>query len=168
MGYCVSMRDASFKIKRKNYAVCLQAIKDMDVNEGNGSGGFSWVGGEEVVQAKILKDAFEAWRWSIEENKTGIVSICFEGEKLGDDAQLFRAIAPYVESGSFIEMSGEDGELWRYQFNNGEFNEHGVTLDWEDNVEIVEALLKQKTLLPMLIGVHPSLDMRIEKILGGG
>lgn len=129
MGYCMNQRDSSFRIKAENRAKALQAIKDLAsrVDEGGGgsySGGrktesyFSWVTTSEFSEARTLEAAMWAWRWQIEGEEGGDVdSIMFEGEKLGDDIFLLRAIAPYVEAGSFIEMQGEDGALWRWYFD---------------------------------------------------
>jgi len=127
MGYCMNQRDASFRIKAENRAKALQAIKDLAsrVDEGGGgcwSGGrkveafFSWVRTEKFANASTLEDAMSEWRWEID-GAADVDSIMFEGEKLGDDIFLLRAIAPYVEAGSFIEMQGEDGALWRWYFD---------------------------------------------------
>jgi hypothetical protein len=161
MGYDVYQRGEHFKIKRKNFDACLQAIKGMGTKD------FAWVSDREVQEATSLKEAFKAWNWDAEVDRAGIVCIHDDCEKIGDEAQLFQAIAPYVESGCYIEMSGEDGALWRWQFEDGKFFENNATLDWEGSVEIVEQLLKQKALLPTLLGLHPMLDKKIGIVLGG-
>ena len=56
--------------------------------------------------------------------------IYFDGEKLGDDAILFEAIAPYVKKGSFIEMNGEDGCIWQWQFNGKTCIEKAATVSF--------------------------------------
>jgi hypothetical protein len=160
MGYDVYQRGEHFKIKRKNFDACLQVIKGLNKD-------FAWVSPREVQEATSLKEAFLAWNWDAEVDRTGVVCIHDDCEKLGDEDQLFQAIAPYVESGCYIEMSGEDGALWRYQFENGKFYNNNAMLDWECSVEIVELLLKQKALLPTLLGIHPMLDKKIGIVLGG-
>ena len=45
------------------------------------------------------------------------------GDALCDDRLLFDAIAPFVKAGSFIEMSGEDGTLWRWHFDGKQCQE---------------------------------------------
>ena len=55
-------------------------------------------------------------------------SIYFEGEKYGDDDLIFNAIAPYVEDGSYIQMNGEDGAIWRWVFENGKCVEKQATI----------------------------------------
>ena len=63
-----------------------------------------------------------------------IVDISFYGEKLGDDLKVFQKIAPYVRAGSFLEMEGEDNEMWRWVFQNGKCREvkAKVQVTWEE------------------------------------
>lgn len=143
MGYCMSQRDASFRIKGKNRAKALDAIKALASQEDRMSGGswsggvqrerwFSWVTTAEFRDARTLEDAMWAWRWEIEGDEGGDVdSIMFGGEKLGDDTVLLGAIAPYVEPGSYIEMQGEDGSLWRWVFDGRTCQEKSATLTWD-------------------------------------
>src|SRR5690606_21320852 len=72
---------------------------------------------EEAYSRGDVAYALDAWRWVPEREATGdIVGLRFRGERLGDDRVLFEAIAPFVEPGSFIEMVGEDGAIWRWTF----------------------------------------------------
>lgn len=141
MGYCMDVRDSKFFISVKNKEKALRAIKDLQhrVKEGGGCsycGGkedrsFSWVTTSEFVNAKTLKEAMVAWRWEVsEDTDENVNSIYFDGEKLGDDAILFEAIAPYVKKGSFIEMNGEDGCIWQWQFNGKTCIEKAATVSF--------------------------------------
>ena len=179
MGYCMDLRQESFKMTKENVPKCLKALKKLATQTKKGSGGtsakgkhtahFAWVDTETFTKAETLEEALGEWRWDIEMMKDGSVDgISFSGEKSGDDTLLFEAIAPYVESGSYIEMSGEDGYIWRWKFESGKCTEEGAVLDWEDNAEIVKSLLEQKEILPTLLGVHPTLDRKIGGILKGG
>lgn len=177
MGYCMNLREESFKIKKKNVAPCLKALKELANQTLKGTGftiingkktkqQFAWVSTETFANAKTLKESLEEWRWDIEMKEDGSVDgISFSGEKIGDENHLFEAIAPYVESGSYIEMSGEDGLIWRWKFEKGKCTEEAAILDWDGNTQIVEALLKQERILPTLLGIHPALDRKIEKVL---
>lgn len=135
MGYCMEQRDVNFFIAKKNHEKALAAIKALDKNvdeQGGGSisyGGnikrnYAWVTTEEYLNAKTLEEAIEAWRWEVILDKEGnIGGLSFYREKLGDDEILFNAIAPYVKKGSFIEMIGEDGTIWRWQFDGKKMKE---------------------------------------------
>ena len=63
-------------------------------------------------------------RWELEEDGSGnCIGINFTENRLGDDEDILRAIAPYVESGSYIKMLGEDGKTWTWIFRNKELQE---------------------------------------------
>lgn len=131
MGYYMDQRESVFTMKSANKEPALHAIKQLadqksQMGGGSWSGGkelsrhFSWVTTEDFVNAKNIVEAFDAWRWTAEENKEGdIVGLTFKGQKLGNDEVLLRAIAGFVEDGSYIEMIGEDGSVWRWIFQNG-------------------------------------------------
>lgn len=54
------------------------------------------------------------------------------GHNLGDDLEIFQSIAPYVADGSFLDMSGEDGERWQWRFQNGECRDVKAKIVWEE------------------------------------
>ena len=144
MGYCMTQRDSLFTIKAENSEGALKAIKALAETVDEQGGGGSWKGGKkkeawyswvttsEFVNAKTLDDAIKAWRWVVESDKNGDINyIYFNGEKIGDDEILFNAIAPFVDDDCYIEMSGEDGALWRWAFENGELVEKNAEIIWE-------------------------------------
>jgi len=126
MGYCMSQRNSEFRIKKENFDAALAAIKALaskpeQMGGGSSSGDrwYSWVTTEDFVNAPTLDKAIEAWRWGcfISEETGDLVEICFDGEKLGDDTILLKALAPFVEAGSYIEMEGEDSCHWKWIFD---------------------------------------------------
>ena len=142
MGYYMNMVDADFMIKSENVEPAFQAIKKLidQVDERGGGGSYfngvskrhySWVSTEELVKSKSLSEFMDEWRWEIDFDENGNVNdICFCGEKLGDDEILFEALAPFVEEGSYIEMRGEESDLWRWVFQNGECVEKTPEIIW--------------------------------------
>ncbi len=147
MGYCVSM-DINVTIPGKNVSGALTAIRELmlKANTLGGGGGrgpdgvqvrwYSWVDTEDVIKAVDKNDLIEVlnhWRYEatsdsispveeLAEQKADIVVVCFTGEKLGDDSVLWEALAPFVDSDSYIECTGEDEARWKYSFTNGEFS----------------------------------------------
>lgn len=112
MGYYMTQRDSSFLIKKENAAKALAALKRLKGKD------YSWVGSASTEAAKTLTEMLDAWRWELIKNDNGdFVSIQFQGEKLGDDEVMFKAIAPFVEAGSWIEMDGEEQAIWRWVFD---------------------------------------------------
>ena len=112
MGYCMKQRNSNFYVVDEEAA--LEAIKGLAGKETMGPEHFSWVDTREFLYADTFEEAMNAWRW---ETDSDWKYILFTGEKLGDDNLLFDAIAPYVEAGSYIEMLGEDGQIWRWIFD---------------------------------------------------
>lgn len=81
--------------------------------------------------AGIVLAKTDLMEYSFELDPDGnIMDIEFIGEKLYDDFSIFQAIAPYVKDGSYIEMMGEDGEQWRWVFQDGECQEIKATVSW--------------------------------------
>lgn len=142
MGYCASQHDAKFGIKYEHHEAALEAIKGL-IGSGKetsqdfrtGERSFSWVDSKDLMDARHIESAFDAWGWRVrffEDPNPDIVSIQFEAEKIGDEAILFEAIAPFVEPGSFIEMLGEDGDRWRWMFDGKTCREVHAKVTWEE------------------------------------
>ena len=141
MGYYMSQNDCDFFMKKEDKAAALKAIQALDPSKGHGGrcepGGkrqswFSWIDTDEYKNATTLEEAVVAWRWELQGAVGGdVTAICFDCEKLGDDEHLFRAIAPFVRDGSWIEIEGED-ERWRWCFHGGELHTITPTVIWPE------------------------------------
>lgn len=136
MGYCMDQVGSKFRIERKNFEKALLAIKALAGHESitDSSGPhFSWVNNEEYLKAETLEKAIDAWRWHAEVDgaEGDIIDISFRGEKYGDDDAFFKAIAPFVVKGSFIEMSGEEGARWRWFFDGYTVHEQSGRVVYE-------------------------------------
>lgn len=60
-----------------------------------------------------------------------IVKIELCCEAIGyDDTPLFNSIAPYVRNGSFIQMIDEEGNQWRWVFDNGKCKQVQPKIVW--------------------------------------
>lgn len=124
MGYCARLDDAKFFIAEENKYEAYRKLKK-DLYDVNG-----------VQKARCLEDVlkvygFDSWL----DSDDNICDIDFIGDKLWDEEILFNLLAPFVKDGSYIEMFGEDGERWRWTFNNGQFKTITAKVVWEDNDE---------------------------------
>lgn len=127
----MNLRNCDFVIKNNNKVeifnlskeILLEKVVDRWLPESKWDN-YAWVDTSEIKKAKNVEDLLRAFRWNpeIDENED-IVDLYFTGEKLGDDEFLFNVIASGVESGSYIEMQGEDGTIWRWCFNDGKCEE---------------------------------------------
>lgn len=134
MGYCVNQLDADFKIKRENFGKVISAVKDLLSKEKQ----LGWVTVSNVLQAckkKDIEGMFSELGFNIvidDALEGDIEGIMFTGEKLGEEEKILNSIAKYVEDGSFIEMQGEDGGMWRWIFKNGKMKDVSAKIVYED------------------------------------
>ena len=142
MGYYIKSRGSNFKIRKDNidkFFELVENLMNIDTMEKHASGGsysngkktsywYSWVDTERVkiaIQERDVAALFEEWRYKISGEDD--VYLCtylepLDGEqKIGDEELLFVAIASIVESGSFLEMSGEDNSMWEWIWKDGKF-----------------------------------------------
>ena len=108
MGYIIHQGETQFKIPRENFKAAFDALTPL-IEEG-----LAW---DRKEDATDLIHRLINLRWEPKVEKSGIVGLSFTGEKQGDEDSIFMTIAPFVEDGSFITVSGEDGDVWRYVFD---------------------------------------------------
>lgn len=122
----MGVRDAEFFIPSENTREALEALKALMNNpnadrsgyNSRGSDSFAYMRRVEPSDWDYLKEAMADWRFPVElDDKHNVVGITFRGENSGDEEQMFEVIAPYVESGSYIEFFGRgDGYRWKIHF----------------------------------------------------
>jgi len=62
-----------------------------------------------------------------------IVALQLEAERLGDEVELFKAIAPYVDAGSYIEILAPSyNEMWRWVFDGKTCREVRPKIVWPE------------------------------------
>ena len=123
MGYCMWQMSAWFCIDADKKELARQAALSLVGQETRIDAAgrhFRWMGNEWQT-APTLEALLAAWHWrtEVDEETGNINGIHYTGEKSGDDFLLFQAIAPFVRSGSFIIMQGEDHRLWAWRFSKG-------------------------------------------------
>jgi hypothetical protein len=123
MGYCMDLMELNFKFKDGKDEQILEAIKSA-INSGKVT---AWVHESTINNTKNYIDALYECGWEYDEEHH---ILFFNGEKLGDDYNLFCAIAPYVENGSYIQMIGEDDDIWKWTFENGKCHEVTPAIIW--------------------------------------
>jgi hypothetical protein len=125
MGYCMTQEISNFRIKNDKKEGALRAAMSMPDED------FHWVKRGWNKDLRDIEGALHAWRYEPEVDELGdIVDVQFSGEKLGTEISFFKVIAPFVEPGSFIEMHGEDGSMWRWVFDGTTCKEVFATVTW--------------------------------------
>lgn len=82
---------------------------------------------------KLVELVNQIWGFKFVPNATNdIDKVSYELEKMHDFDGFCNAIAPCVESGSFLEFKGEDASVWRYVFRDGKWKEVRPVITWPD------------------------------------
>jgi len=110
-----------FYIDKKDLDAALAAIKDLKGDEtvhiGQGDPHFRWVSST-FYEIDNFEEMLAELRWQVEfDDKKNVVGIEFTGQKEGDDAYLFNAIAPYVKNGSSIVIHTSLDEECKWMFD---------------------------------------------------
>lgn len=118
MSYCVTMTNAQFFIAEENKYEAYRAYKTS-----------SW--GHSSLPIHSIEDALKYSGYIAENDaEDNIIGLEYNGKKLGYAEKLFEIIAPYVRSGSFIEMMGEDHSVWRWVFTDGMLERITPKIEW--------------------------------------
>jgi hypothetical protein len=133
MGYYITQKQSNFKIVAANIPFAHKALTEFSKSVRN----WSWANMNDIRESQNLTDAMSASRWDIYTDKeTGdIYDIDFVGQKAGDESEPLRAIAKYVEKGSYIQFEGEDGEMWRHYFDGEVCKTIYPEISWPDMAE---------------------------------
>jgi hypothetical protein len=133
MEQCIS----EFSIAAEHRPAVLEALKALAIKASKQKlGYYHWVNTKTLLDAKTIEEHLNEWRWEPTTEADGsISSLDFSGEKYGDEEQLFDALAPFVTVGSYIIMSGDDNDYWRWYFNGKVFYTQEATITFEDPVE---------------------------------
>lgn len=124
MGYGMYMRKSSFFIPSEKLNDLIKTIKAMPRDD------YTYVR-DYFKDDNTTEDLFHTWRWDIEfDEEKNINKISFRGENIGDDYELFKTIARFVKKGSFIEMVGDDGDLWQWFFDGNICIEKKPKIKW--------------------------------------
>ena len=116
MGYCIDV-EVKVKIPKEKKEDIIATLKRMDTRD------YSWTK-KGFSNHTSIKDLFEEWRYGCILSTKGYYLVnSFEGEKLGEDAALWKALAPFILDGSYVKFSGEDHAQWKYVFKDGKMKE---------------------------------------------
>jgi len=139
MGYHVTM-SVDVVIPEQNIDACLQAINKLHTDENlskHTHGGRGWVDNPKDGKFNTLQDAFSAWRYESHAATNGDVDVDnFNGERWGDDDQLFKAIAPFALRHSHIDVIGEDYCHWRYWFNDKKVEQQDGVIEYQNGIQL--------------------------------
>lgn len=130
MGYGIMQGKTSFCILFENCDAAFSALKSLLSRHDLMTGGsrandlikdrwFAFTYRKDMEYAASLDWLMATWRWPIARNIIGdVVGVTFTGENLGDEDVLWSTLAPFVEDGCRIQIFGEDGDSWVWEFSD--------------------------------------------------
>jgi hypothetical protein len=139
MGYYISLRYSNFYIERDRKEEALRLFKNnmlayVDILGRGGSltaKWFSWTDTAFLLAATTIEEVLDHFGWAPEhDDKENIIDLYFENEKIGQEDLLFKTIAPCVREGSFLDIDGEEGEMWRWYFDGTDMIEQLGTVSY--------------------------------------
>lgn len=133
MGYCIQITGCDLRVPKERLPDLLAALKEeWEPDEEGAVPSMRWVSSEAIQAATTLRQVLDEWRWEPYYDTNGdLVELIFQGEKLGDDANLMATIAPFADHGGYIEVRGEDDCMWRWVFWRGQLREEFPKVIWE-------------------------------------
>jgi hypothetical protein len=85
-----------------------------------------------IEDCQDLVEALKSSRYFATKKDNGDVWIeYFDGEKLGDDAAIWQALAPHLDD-TVVYCKGEDSSYWKWVIKNGAFSEVNGRIVYDD------------------------------------
>lgn len=138
MGYEISSFENNFKIKKENLGKSFIKLYNYTNENKNVVNNWKWVSCNDILNASSLSEILENFGLSVNfDNEGNINNIKFISEKLGNEFELFKLIAEFVENKSYIEVNGADGETWRWIFEDAICKEVYPNLTYSEDEIIV-------------------------------
>lgn len=139
MGYHVTLEKADWDIPETPEV--LAALKAMNTKYHNAKRGgnfvdefwFSWMPADYDKTVSSVKDVFDLLGFDseiIEGPDHPFVRIRGYDSKRGQEELFVAETAPFVEEGSYMEWSGEEGETWRWDAVDGRMTERDGQTVW--------------------------------------
>jgi len=126
MGYYVHITYSNAVIPSENLPAALDALRGLDARDDLKSGGssagdkwFSWMNDYDLANAPSVASVLEQLGFVVDSDGRGDLSIIGYDNKTGDEGIFIQTLAPYIESGSYIEWEGEDNEAYRWELCDG-------------------------------------------------
>jgi hypothetical protein len=124
MGYYVEMSIEGGLIKAENTLSAFVALEKL--------GQTAWQD-KPINECQDLVEALDSSRYFATKKDNGDVLVeYFDGEKLGDDADIWQALAPHLDD-TVVYCKGEDRSYWKWVIKNGSFSEVNGRIVYDDD-----------------------------------
>lgn len=135
MGYSAYVEESNFYINSERIPECLKAVMTS-----NGSYETPKEAAKNIKHFEHLPTLIQlielvqvTYGFKLIPNKSGnIDKITYEWEKLRNEEEFFKSIAPFVRGGSYVGWCGEDGAKWRHVFRGGNLKKINPIITWPE------------------------------------
>jgi hypothetical protein len=149
MGYYTQTTDSHIEIPEKNLDAAYAALCELNNHNELKRGGsypgltdapedkprkdkwFSWMDWNYHETCKSVKEILEALGFECEQSD-GTLNVYGYDNKTGDENVFFHTLAPFIPDGQYIEWRGEDGYMYRWEFENGKMLEKEAVITWRN------------------------------------
>lgn len=145
MGYYIHITDCNIRIPKNQFAnACMHLeqigfLTDTEHMTGGCMSGesrkhwYAWVDMGELehrIESGDLVGVLDLFGFETGLDKESLENLFFNS-KSGNEEHLLRCLAPFFRDGDYIEWQGEEGERWRYVFENGKMDILHPTVIWD-------------------------------------
>lgn len=129
MGYYIEQVEGSIELPLRNANFAVDAIKKWMRDERKMD---DWNRYDKIADLAVEFNMIATFNADLSE-----YLIDNEGEKLWDQREFLSVIAEFCNEGSYIEISGERGDRWRWVVKDGQLYEVNPSIDWNpDAIEV--------------------------------
>lgn len=124
MGYYVRITSNNFMIPAENLDAALTVLKALNTdpahdemkNHDSSGAHYSWMTPNYHETVTSAEEVFKMLGFETESNEHGLTLVHYD-DKTGKEQYFLAAVAHLVTPESYIEWTGDDGELWRLDFD---------------------------------------------------
>ena len=155
MGYFVNTTGIDFTIPKENMDKAYRAMCELNKDDSEKMGGafgnlenteditgsssvstnpnkwYMWMPWNYDEVCKNAAEIFSALGFEVAEDEDGNLSLLWYEDKSGQEDLFLKAVSQYVSPGSYIEWSGEDGYLYRHEFDGEKMEVKVGTVVWK-------------------------------------
>lgn len=144
MGYYVSISDTDFSIPKAHLEDAYTAMCDINrfhkLKRGGG-GGEAWFSWMPANYPDVLSTAEEilnelGFEFIVDPTTGDLTSFTYDS-KIGNEDIFFCSIAPFIKKGSYINWTGEDGEMWQWYFTGERMQVRSAVISYGEPTEVV-------------------------------
>lgn len=132
MGYYQATIDCNIFIPQAGFGIICKHLLDSGFLKNTDKWYGTWCDMaqlEKKITAGDLPGVFEEFGFDVQQDDGNIVGLSYDN-KAGNEFELFRAIAPFMDDGMYVGFRGEDGEFYRYYFKNQEARQSEGTVSF--------------------------------------